>query len=73
MIKSVVRIYFGYSYCFVLSDPPKMPIDDFSAQDFRDLFDLNVLSYFLASKVSLTHYGLMTPYGDIGLGQHWLS
>ena len=26
---------------------------------------------FLAN-ISLTHYGLDTPYGDIGLGQHWL-
>ena len=22
---------------------------------------------------SLTHYGLVTPYGDMVLGQHWLG
>ena len=26
----------------------------------------------LAALRVLTHYGLMTPYGDIDLGQHWL-
>jgi len=35
--------------------PPLSPIDGFSAQDFRDLFELNVMSYFLASKYALPH------------------
>lgn len=35
--------------------PPHKPIDDFSADDFRDLLNLNVVSYFLASKYALPH------------------
>ena len=38
----------------MISDPPHKPIDDFSADDFRSLLDLNVVSYFLASKVTLS-------------------
>src|SRR5918912_4429611 len=30
--------------------PPHKPIDDFSVQEFRDLFELNVMSIFAASK-----------------------
>ena len=28
---------------------------------------------FFFSFINLTHYGLVTPYGDIDLGQHWLK
>lgn len=35
--------------------PPHKPIDQFSAQDFRSLLDLNLVSYFLASQMSLPH------------------
>jgi len=33
--------------------PPRKDIDDFSADEFRQLFDLNVISYFLFSKYCL--------------------
>lgn len=35
--------------------PPHHPIDDFSYQDFRDLFELNVVSIFAACKRALPH------------------
>ncbi|XP_076115417.1 L-fucose dehydrogenase-like isoform X3 [Mytilus galloprovincialis] len=34
--------------------PPPHPIDEFSAEDFRKLIDLNVVSYFLFSKGAIT-------------------
>lgn len=33
--------------------PPHVPTDDTSADDFRDLLNLNLISYFLASKFAL--------------------
>ena len=33
--------------------PPPLPIDEFSTQDLRDLFQLNFVSYFLACKLAL--------------------
>jgi NAD(P)-dependent dehydrogenase (short-subunit alcohol dehydrogenase family) len=35
--------------------PPHKPIDDFSCQEFRELFELNVLSAFAACKRALPH------------------
>ena len=35
------------------SDPPYVDIDDVSVDDFRNLMDLNVTSYFLVAKVRL--------------------
>lgn len=35
--------------------PPHKPIDDFSAQDFRDLLELNLVSIFVACKAALPH------------------
>ena len=35
--------------------PPHKPIDDFSAQDFRDILDLNLVSIFAACKFALPH------------------
>lgn len=35
--------------------PPHNPIDDFSAEDFRALFELNVVSVFTACKLALPH------------------
>ncbi|PVD33429.1 hypothetical protein C0Q70_04685 [Pomacea canaliculata] len=35
--------------------PPHKPIDDFSADDFRGLLNLNLVSYFLASKYALPY------------------
>lgn len=36
----------------VIADPPHIPTDDTSAEDFRDLLNLNLISYFLAAKVT---------------------
>ena len=35
--------------------PPHKPIDDFSVQEFRDLFDLNMVSIFVACQHALPH------------------
>jgi len=35
--------------------PPKKPIDDFSAQEFRDLLELNLVSMFVACQEALPH------------------
>ena len=35
---------------FIFKDPPHLPIDEISADDFRKLFDLNVLGYFFDFK-----------------------
>lgn len=35
--------------------PPHKPIDDFSIDEFRDLLDLNLVSYFAACKFALPH------------------
>jgi NAD(P)-dependent dehydrogenase (short-subunit alcohol dehydrogenase family) len=35
--------------------PPHKPIDDFTAQDFRDLLELNLLSMFVACQEALPH------------------
>lgn len=37
------------------SHPPDGPIDDFSADDFRSLFELNVVSPFVTTKLALPH------------------
>ena len=37
-----------------------------------DDFFQKLKTAFCFSLNGLTHYGLETPYGDIGLGQHWL-
>lgn len=34
-------------------DPPKTAIDDITADDFRRLLDINLVSYFLFAKVSM--------------------
>ncbi|KAL8602000.1 hypothetical protein ACOMHN_008491 [Nucella lapillus] len=35
--------------------PPHKPIDDFSAEDMRELMNINLVSYFAASKYALPH------------------
>ncbi|KAI0242822.1 17-beta-hydroxysteroid dehydrogenase 14 [Lamellibrachia satsuma] len=35
--------------------PPHMPIDDFSAGDFRELFEFHVIGHFLTSKYALPY------------------
>ncbi|VDH95593.1 Hypothetical predicted protein, partial [Mytilus galloprovincialis] len=57
--------------------PPPHPIDEFSAEDFRKLIDLNVVSYFLFSKYALPYLRLTegsiinisSLVGNIGQGQ----
>jgi len=49
---------FGRLDCLVNNagwHPAHKPIDEFSADDFRSLLDLNLVSYFLASKFALPH------------------
>jgi len=56
--------------------PPHRPIDDFSVQDFRDLLELNLISFFAACKFALPH--LRRTQGNIinmsslvgAIGQH---
>uniref|UniRef100_A0AAQ4QHA7 Hydroxysteroid (17-beta) dehydrogenase 14 n=1 Tax=Gasterosteus aculeatus aculeatus TaxID=481459 RepID=A0AAQ4QHA7_GASAC len=43
--------------------PPHKPTDDVTAQEFRDLLNLNVVSYFLASKYALPY--LRQRHGNI--------
>lgn len=51
------------AYCLFLclksssSDPPHKPTDDTTAEEFRDLLNLNLVSYFLASKVRFHSFG----------------
>jgi len=35
--------------------PPSLPIDDFSIEDFKDLLQLNIVSYFAGCKFALPH------------------
>lgn len=47
---------FGHMDCLVNNagwHPPHKPTDDTSAQEFRDLLNLNLVSYFLTSKLAL--------------------
>uniref|UniRef100_H2ZTH5 Hydroxysteroid (17-beta) dehydrogenase 14 n=1 Tax=Latimeria chalumnae TaxID=7897 RepID=H2ZTH5_LATCH len=49
---------FGQIDCLVNNagwHPPEQKIDDTSAQDFRDLLNFNLISYFLAAKFALPH------------------
>lgn len=39
-------------FIFFCPDPPHKPTDDTTADEFRDLLNLNVIGYFLASKVN---------------------
>jgi len=60
-IKNLINVTvekFGQIDCLINNagwHPPFQPIDDFSGDDFKDLFNLNVVSYFLASKYALPH------------------
>lgn len=44
-------IYSLFVCLFFPSDPPHKPTDETTAEEFRDLLNLNLVSYFLASKV----------------------
>jgi NAD(P)-dependent dehydrogenase (short-subunit alcohol dehydrogenase family) len=43
--------------------PPSLPIDEFSIDDFKDLLQLNIVSYFAACKFALPH--LRKSHGNI--------
>ncbi|XP_072298813.1 17-beta-hydroxysteroid dehydrogenase 14 [Eucyclogobius newberryi] len=55
---SVTVELFGHVDCVVNNagwHPPHKPTDDTSAQEFKDLLNLNLVSYFLTSKFALPH------------------
>ncbi len=53
------------SFFFSSSDPPHKPTDDTTAEEFRDLLNLNLISYFVASKVmSPTRVKLLKKTND---------
>ncbi|XP_034045953.1 17-beta-hydroxysteroid dehydrogenase 14 [Thalassophryne amazonica] len=57
LIKATVDLH-GHIDCLVNNagwHPPHTCIDEISAEDFRDLLNLNLISYFLASKYALPH------------------
>ncbi|TSQ23978.1 17-beta-hydroxysteroid dehydrogenase 14 [Bagarius yarrelli] len=60
-IKSLIDVTierFGQIDCLVNNagwHPPHKPTDDTSADEFRDLLNLNLISYFLASKFALPY------------------
>ena len=37
----------------MFSDPPMKKIDDFTVDDFRQVFDINLLAHFITCKVSV--------------------
>ncbi|CDQ99759.1 unnamed protein product [Oncorhynchus mykiss] len=52
--RHLVSVY-AFPHFHPLSDPPHKPTDDTTADEFRDLLNLNLISYFLASKYALPH------------------
>ncbi|XP_077171726.1 L-fucose dehydrogenase-like [Paroedura picta] len=77
---SVTVERYGHLDCLVNNaggHPPDQTIDEVSAQEFRSLMDLNVVSYFLAAKFALPH--LRETKGNIiniaslvvAMGQKW--
>jgi NAD(P)-dependent dehydrogenase (short-subunit alcohol dehydrogenase family) len=81
MIETAVA-QFGQLDCLINnagSHPPHLPIDDFSIDDFRALFELNVVSVFTACQLALPH--LRKTKGNIinvaslvaTLGQHYAT
>ena len=46
--------------------------DKLSSNDVQDLTEREDDWRIMKVGVSLTHWGLVTPYGDRDLGQHWL-
>jgi len=59
--------------------PPHHPIDEFSIQEFRDLLDLNLVSYFAASKFALPYLrktqGCIINMSSLvgSMGQEWAT
>ncbi|XP_029945476.1 L-fucose dehydrogenase [Salarias fasciatus] len=57
LVATAVQLH-GHIDCLVNNagwHPPHKPTDQTTAQEFRDLLDLNLVSYFLASKLALPH------------------
>ncbi|KAM9746554.1 uncharacterized protein ACNS7B_010501 isoform 2-T2 [Menidia menidia] len=57
LVAATVELH-GHIDCLVNNagwHPPHKPTDDTSAEEFRDLLNLNLVSYFLASKFALPH------------------
>ncbi len=49
-------------YLLLYRHPPHRTIDEFSIQDFRDLFELNMVSIFAASKFAIPYLSLVQEY-----------
>ena len=47
----ILFLYFSNGIVILWSDPPHKPIDDFTTKDMLELMNLNLVSYFAASKV----------------------
>ncbi|KAM9843927.1 L-fucose dehydrogenase [Aulostomus maculatus] len=68
-IKRLIAIavqHYGHIDCLVNNagwHPPHKPTDDTTAEEFRDLLNLNLISYFLASKYALPY--LRQRHGNI--------
>ena len=45
-----MRTYYNM-LCLLSSDPPAKKIDDFTVEEFKQLFDINLLAYFISCKV----------------------
>ncbi|XP_075461519.1 L-fucose dehydrogenase isoform X3 [Ascaphus truei] len=57
LIEATLKTY-GRIDCLINNagwHPPEQTIDDTSAQEFRDLLNLNLIGYFLAAKYALPH------------------
>ncbi|XP_063328485.1 17-beta-hydroxysteroid dehydrogenase 14 isoform X2 [Pelmatolapia mariae] len=55
---------FGHIDCLVNNagwHPPHKPTDDTTAEEFRDLLNLNLVSYFLTSKVNFHSFSMCYP------------
>ncbi|KAK9534620.1 hypothetical protein VZT92_007053 [Zoarces viviparus] len=68
-IKRLIAVtveHYGHVDCLVNNagwHPPHKPIDDTTAEEFRDLLNLNLINYFLASKYALPY--LRQRHGNI--------
>jgi NAD(P)-dependent dehydrogenase (short-subunit alcohol dehydrogenase family) len=73
---------FGHLDCLINNagvHPPFKPIDEFSSEEFRDLLDMNLISYFTACKFALPYLrqtkGSIINIGSLTakLGDHWAA
>ena len=79
LIEKTVRLH-GRLDCLINNagwHPDHRPIDDFSIEDFKDLLQLNLVSYFAACKYALpylrkTHGSIINMSSLVGnMGQEW--